>query len=109
MKTATIKYKPSETFAEPKVGCIQSAMDIIGNKWTALILRDLANCPQRFCSLEKSIAGINPRILSQRLSQLEASHVVIRSAAGYGLTKKGQDLIPVLEQMAAWGNKYPST
>ena len=94
------------TTLEPKVGCISTAAQILGNKWTAQILRDLADRSQRFCSLEKSVEGINPRILSQRLNQLEESGVVSKSDNGYSLTDKGRELIPVLEQMAQWGAKY---
>jgi len=50
---------------ESKSGCIAGAMEIIGNKWTALILRDLTNGPCRFHELEKSVGGINPRTLSK--------------------------------------------
>jgi DNA-binding HxlR family transcriptional regulator len=88
-------------------------MDIIGNKWTALILRDLAGGPQRFCELEKSVGDINPRTLSQRLDGLETQGIITREACAlspkrleYCLTEKGRDLIPVLRQMAAWGTKY---
>lgn len=98
---------------EPKVGCIASAMAIIGNKWTALILRDLAHGPKRFSELEKLVDGINPRTLSQRLDDLEKHNIISKKSFAevpprieYRLTKKGQDLIPVLQQMAAWGNKY---
>jgi DNA-binding HxlR family transcriptional regulator len=101
------------TDLEPKVGCIASAMQIIGNKWTALILRDLAAGPQRFCELEKSVGSINPRTLSQRLDDLETHGIIVRQAPDqhatrpeYSLTKKGRDLLPVLHQMAAWGTKY---
>ncbi len=97
---------------ESKVGCIASAMQIIGNKWTALILRDLAAGPNRFCELEKSVGSINPRTLSQRLDDLEEHGIITRSAdessprPEYALTAKGRDLLPVLHQMAAWGAKY---
>ena len=98
---------------EPKVGCIASAMQIIGNKWTALILRDLFIGPRRFCELEKSVGSINPRTLSQRLDDLEAHGIITRQSFNevpprteYTLTKKGKDLQPVLEQMATWGTKY---
>ncbi len=98
---------------EPKVGCIASAMQIIGNKWTALILRDLVTGPKRFCELEKSVNGINPRTLSQRLDDLESHAIITKQAYAevpprieYTLTAKGQDLIPVLRNMAEWGNKY---
>lgn len=98
---------------EPKVGCIESAMSVIGSKWTALILRDLAVGPRRFCALEKSIGRINPRTLSKRLDDLEAGGIVTRQPCpdtpqhtAYVLTPKGADLIPLLRQMAAWGEKY---
>ena len=93
---------------ETRTGCIESAMEIIGQKWTALILRDLATDNRRFAELERSIEGLNPRTLSQRLEALK-SHNVIACAAdgnGYELTKKGRDLIPILEAMAAWGEQH---
>ncbi len=108
MKTASV-IKP----LEPKVGCIASAMQIIGNKWTALILRDLFSGPKRFCELEKSVGGINPRTLSQRLDDLEDHGIISRQSFAevpprteYSLTRKGQDLLPILKQMAAWGTKH---
>lgn len=98
---------------ESRVGCVASAMQIIGNKWTALILRDLASGPKRFGELEKSVGDINPRTLSQRLDDLEAHGILTKESYAevpprveYALTAKGQDLIPVLRQMAEWGNKY---
>lgn len=97
------------TFAikiEPKVGCVAAAANIVGNKWTALILKDLVGAPMRFCELEKSVNGINPRILTQRLDYLTLNNIVERTEDGYTLTDKGRDLIPVLKQMAAWGAKY---
>lgn len=88
-------------------------MEIIGSKWTALILRDLANGPKRFSELEKSVGSINPRTLSQRLDDLE-KHAIITKAPyaevppriEYALTSKGEDLVPVLRAMSAWGDKY---
>lgn len=103
------------TTIEPRIGCIASAMQVIGNKWTALILRDLFGGPRRFCELERSVGNINPRTLSQRLDDLEASGIITRQIyaevpprAEYALTEKGEDLLPILEQMAAWGAKYHS-
>lgn len=104
---------PVHTTLEPKEGCIANAMEIIGSKWTALILRDLATGPKRFGELEKLVGDINPRTLSQRLDDLEQHGIVTRQSYAqmpprteYSLTKKGDDLVPVLRQMAAWGNKY---
>src|SRR5688500_13650939 len=112
-KNAASPAAPHLSDLEPKVGCIAAAMEIIGNKWTALILRDLAGGPQRFCELEKSVGDINPRTLSQRLDGLETQGIISRETCTdspkrmeYCLTDKGRDLIPVLRQMAAWGTKH---
>jgi len=101
------------TPVEPKVGCIAGAMEIIGSKWTALILRDLMSGPKRFGELESSVGSINPRTLSQRLDDLEEHGIITRQVFAevpprteYALTAKGQDLLPILKQMATWGNKY---
>jgi DNA-binding HxlR family transcriptional regulator len=109
MKTTPVTAKP----IEPKVGCIASAMEIIGNKWTALILRDLFTGPKRFCELEKSVGTINPRTLSQRLDDLESHGIITKQSFAevpprteYTLTQKGEDILPILKQMAAWGTKY---
>lgn len=83
-------------------------MDIIGQKWTALILRDLAANSCRFSELEHSIDGLNPRTLSQRLESLKEQGIVVdcSTSGGYELTPKGKDLIPVLAAMADWGKRY---
>lgn len=103
-------------FLEPRIGCIASAMLVIGNKWTALLLRDLSSGGRRFGELEKSLAGISPRTLSQRLERLTDEGVVSRQSFNevpprcvYSLTTKGRDLIPILEQMAVWGAKYTAS
>lgn len=98
---------------EPSIGCIANAAQIIGNKWTALIIRDLFTGPKRFCELERSVGNINPRTLSQRLDDLESNGIITRACFNevpprieYALTRKGADLQPILEQMAAWGSKH---
>jgi DNA-binding HxlR family transcriptional regulator len=98
---------------ESKTGCIAGAMQIIGSKWTALILRDLFSGSKRFCELEKSVGNINPRTLSQRLCDLESHGIITKQSFAevpprteYSLTEKGQDLLPILKQMAAWGKKH---
>lgn len=108
-----MKPAPVKAPIEPKTGCIASAMEIIGSKWTALILRDLFSGPKRFTELEKSVGKINPRTLSQRLDDLEAHGIIVKKSfaevpprAEYSLTKKGEDLLPILRQMAQWGTKY---
>ncbi len=104
---------PRKSKLESHEGCISNAMQIIGNKWTALILRDLSTGPSRFSELERSIAGISPRTLSQRLDELEKRKIVTKKSFAevpprieYTLTQKGRDLVPLLKQMAKWGEKY---
>lgn len=98
---------------ESKEGCLASCMEVLGNKWTALILRDLSKGPQRFSELERSIKGMSPRTLSQRLDDLESHQIITKQCFAevpprveYTLTQKGKDLVPVLKQMAMWGTKY---
>lgn len=100
---------------EPMTGRVEAAADILGSKWTALILRDLASGHCRFCALEKTVGKINPRTLSKRLDELEAQGIITKVTypeapprVEYTLTPKGEDLVPILEQMATWGEKYRS-
>ncbi len=98
---------------EEKAGCLSNALSILGNKWTALIVRDLHAGPQRFSQLERSLEGISPRTLSQRLDDLEAVGVITKKSFAespprveYSITQKGTDLVPALQQLATWGAKY---
>lgn len=98
---------------EEKEGCLANALSVLGNKWTALILRDLTSGPKRFVQLERSLDTISPRTLAQRLEDLAQHGIVTRKSFAevpprveYTLTKKGHDFVPVLQQMAKWGDKY---
>jgi DNA-binding HxlR family transcriptional regulator len=88
---------------------IASALEIIGGKWTLLIIRDLLESPRRFSELEGSLEGISPRTLAQRLKELEQQGILQRvCAAGpahpvYSLTEKGRSLQRIIEQMRTWG------
>lgn len=108
-----MKNVPHTKKIEKKDGCIACAANILGSKWTALILRDLSTGEKRFCEFERSLAGISPRTLSQRLDSLEQEGIITKQSFAevpprveYTLTQKGKDLLPVLRQMADWGNKY---
>ncbi|MGH7249868.1 MAG: winged helix-turn-helix transcriptional regulator, partial [Minisyncoccia bacterium] len=96
-----------------KEGCVASALKVLGNKWTALILLEMADCEKRFCQIERSLPGISPRTLSQRLEDLVEQKIITKKSYAevpprveYTLTKKGEDFVPVLRQMATWGTKY---
>src|SRR3982075_1537900 len=87
--------------------------DIVCGKWTLLIIRDLAEGRARFCELERSLQGISPRTLSLRLRALEEEGVVERDTFSevpprveYALTEKGRALIPIIEDMRAYGRRW---
>ncbi len=100
--------------AKHEVSCpVHKTMMVIGKRWTALIIRDLVSGTKRFCQLEQSLAGISPKMLSQRLHELEALGIVKRVVypevpvrVEYSLTEKGRDLKKVVDSMAAWGDKW---
>jgi DNA-binding HxlR family transcriptional regulator len=93
---------------EKRVGCISATMNVIGQRWTALILRDLCTGPKRFRDFSTSLPALNPRTLSARLDSLEEQEIIVACCDGYGyqLTKKGEALIPVLQAMADWGETW---
>ena len=84
--------------------------DIVCGKWTLLVIRDLAEGRSRFCELERSLRGISPRTLSLRLRALEEEGIVERQTfpevpprVEYALTDKGRALVPLIEDMRAYG------
>jgi len=100
---------------EKQPGCVAGALEVVGNKWTALIVMELAKGPSRFSALEAALGGISPRTLSQRLDYLESAKIINKKSYNevpprveYSLTSKGKDLIDILKSMAEWGNKYPA-
>lgn len=101
------------TSAMRTIGCVDAATEILGDKWTPRLLRAFANQSEvRFCQLQELTSGINPRTLSSRLATLE-SHEIIRkvtsdqsSRCTYALTKKGVDLLPILQRMEQWSTTY---
>ena len=86
---------------------------IVSGKWTLLVLRDLAVGPCRFTALERSLCGISPRTLSQRLRVLEEEGVIARQVypeapprVEYRLTPKGRDLAPIVDAMRLYGEQW---
>jgi DNA-binding HxlR family transcriptional regulator len=84
--------------------------EIVCGKWTLLVIRDLAEGRSRFCELERSLQGISPRTLSLRLRALEEEGIVERQTfpevpprVEYALTDKGRALVPLIEDMRAYG------
>jgi len=86
---------------------------ILGGKWTLLIIRDLVEGTKRFSDLERSLSGISPKTLSERLRLLEREGILKRRTYAevpvrveYSLTPKGQGLIPVLAQIRTFGERW---
>lgn len=87
--------------------------EVISGKWTLIIIRDLADSPQRFCELERSLEGISPRTLSLRLRNLEEWGIVERETfpevpprVEYSLTDKGRALVPIVDDMRIYGERW---
>ena len=88
--------------------------EILGAKWTAVLVHDLSEGPRRFTQLEHSCKGISPRTLSERLRALEQEEIVVRRSYAespprveYELTDKGQALLPIIEEMRRYGHGDP--
>jgi DNA-binding HxlR family transcriptional regulator len=93
---------------------VARALDVIGERWSLLILRDLRRYgPMRFQELEQGLPGLAPNTLSARLKTLEAQGIVATRLYEthppryeYFLTDKGQALRPVLKALYAWGEQH---
>ena len=93
---------------------IARTLNVIGERWTLLILRDFVlHGPRRFQDLQESLVGISPNTLSARLKTLEDSGVIRRRfyeqhppRAEYVLTEKGEALRPITKALKEWGELY---
>jgi DNA-binding HxlR family transcriptional regulator len=93
---------------------VARTLDIIGERWTILILRDLFLIgPRRFQDLQESLRTVSPNTLSARLKTLEEYDIIARRfyddhppRAEYVLTEKGRTLGPILKSLREWGRKH---
>src|SRR5215471_10358965 len=93
---------------------VARTLDLIGERWTLLILRDLfLKGPRRFQDFQESMDGLAPNILSARLKDLEENGLVTRRAYSqhpprleYHLSAKGRSLSPVLKALKQWGEQH---
>jgi DNA-binding HxlR family transcriptional regulator len=92
---------------------VAAALEIIGAKWTALLIYDLAGGTRRFRELEHSCAGISSRTLAERLRALERAGIVRRRSypespprVEYELTDKGRALLPIIDAMMDFGRSW---
>jgi DNA-binding HxlR family transcriptional regulator len=84
-----------------------TALDVVGDRWTLLILRELLGGPARFHELEDGLPGIAKNLLTSRLRRLEDDGIVRRvnshTAVLYALTDQGAAIRPMLEELGFWG------
>lgn len=92
---------------------IASALDIMGDKWTLVVIRDLFLGKHRYSEFQASPEAIPTNILAERLKRLEAAGLVVKEyyqdnppRAEYYLTRRGADLGPVLRTLREWGEKH---
>jgi DNA-binding HxlR family transcriptional regulator len=92
---------------------VAACAELIGSKWTALILHDLSEGPRRYSELEYACCGISPRTLAQRLRTLEQEEIVVRRSypespprVEYELTEKGLALLPIVRAMRRFGRGW---
>jgi DNA-binding HxlR family transcriptional regulator len=92
------------------IGC---SLDVLGDRWTLLVVRDLFWGKRRFGEFLESPESIPTNILAERLARLEKAGIVASSVyqehpprREYALTSKGEDLRPVIEALVAWGKRH---
>ncbi len=89
---------------------LAKALDLVGERWTLLVIRELFFGPRRFSDLEEGLRGISTSVLTERLNRLEDARLIARRTLSppaasrvYELTEEGQDLARAMVPLAAWG------
>jgi DNA-binding HxlR family transcriptional regulator len=89
---------------------VAKAMELLDERWTMLVVRELVSGSQRFNDLRRGLPRMSPTLLSRRLQQLVGAGVIERNADGsevrYVLTPAGKELQPVVEALGAWGIRW---
>src|SRR2546429_6999262 len=108
--------KPSETTTLPvHYMCprYEQAIQLLGKRWTGLILDTLMSGPRRFCELTSTVEGLSDRVLSDRLREMESAGIIERVVypqipvrVEYRLTEKGRDLRPVVQSIHVWAQQW---
>ena len=95
---------------------VSTTVQLIGNKWKLLIIRNLLDRPWRFNELQKNLEGISQKVLTDSLRSMEADGIITRTVypevpprVEYALSELGESLKPILDAMRAWGENYRSS
>lgn len=104
----------ARTYGDPCAAA--RALDLLGERWALMIVRELLFGPKRYSDLQAGLPGASPTVLSQRLRDLEAGGVIQRRRMGapirawvYELTRWGHELEPILVRLGRWGSRAPMT
>lgn len=91
----------------------ESAIEILGKKWTALIIRVLLGGPKRFKDIKEQIPDMSDKILTERMKELESYGIILRNVypetpvrVEYELSPMGKDLETVIESIQKWGERW---
>lgn len=94
---------------------VATAVSLIGGKWKLLILRNLKKRPWRFNELQRDLEGISQKVLTDSLRQLIADGLIYRHdyqemppRVEYGMTELGEEMLPIIDALAEFGNYYKS-
>ena len=101
-------------FDVSQAGCsLKEVLDIIGGKWAMPIIYHLSKGKMRFKEIERSVEGINTRMLVKELKNMEANGIITRNVFAtvpptveYTLTKKGEKLLPSIRSLHSWGQEF---
>ena len=92
---------------------VATTVQLIGNKWKLLIIRNLLQRPWRFNELHRDLEGISQKVLTDSLRQMESDGIITRTVfpevpprVEYALSELGESMRPVLDAMQAWGSSY---
>ena len=95
---------------------VEMTLQLIGDKWKVLIIRDLLTGTKRFNELMRSVSGITQKVLTSHLRAMEKNGLVTRTVypevppkVEYTLTGTGYSLKPILDSMYTWGNEYKAS
>jgi DNA-binding HxlR family transcriptional regulator len=110
-----LQTKPLEYIKMNKSLCpvIESAFEVLGKKWNGLIISLLLNGVMKFSEIKHAIPELSPKILTERLRELEKNGILIRSVFAdtpvrieYSLTQKGEELQGIINQLHSWASKW---
>lgn len=91
----------------------ESANELIGKRWTGLVIRVLLTGPKRFKEITEIISNVSSKVLTERLKELECEGIIKREVypempvrIEYSLTERGKELLPVFDELQKWAEKW---